>query len=863
MVTSRPGTGSFASSQILGDDGDVDELPNVSYTFDLEGLEAAPDIEEIEDALHAIAGVRARIVFPKHTAWISAPSIVKPEQIVAVFTTFGVEAMMTETSEDRYLHDSRSRGRRRRSQRRRSKLMTRPSWRLRRQQEEEDRAAERARAAGYFDVEASEAGRIHSDEEPEDVLFTSRDLVTRARLYVALILGIPIIAINYNPDWQFPWWQWVTVAMSAPVVLWSAWPFHRALVGGVRRGLVALDGASAVAILAAYAWSASMVVFTDAGAVGWTSPPKWFAIQHGTIAEGELFLDVACGMTILLLVGRLLTMRSRISLLDLIDARRPNPHSLVKVARRGRKSPNDPFETLPLQEVNVGDDVLVEPGDIVPVDGSVIGGSAIIAPGAVGGTQKAGDEVNPGSQVFAGTRTIEGRIKVRVARTGHGTRMAATRRWVAAATRHQNRATMLSTRTAALLIPTALTLAVVDFVLWWMIGGNMNAAFATALAVLASVAPVALALSTALAVRHGIEALARHGIMMRDGRVIRRLDSVDTVVFNRLGTLTEDQMSVQAVTEEEGENPELLLRVAGALVVDSDHPVSRAIVHAARESRDRDTEDESVVPHFIQASRVEITEDGAFTGMVELPVPDESGAVTTRPVEAMLWRPRTMSELPAGRLSRAVAAGGTPVLVRWRGRDRGVITLTDTLRPDGPAAIDDLEELGLETMMLSRDAYPVARRFADRLGLDYVLAGISPGRKPHAVRGVRNRGSTVAMVGDESVLDTIKVADVGVLMGPTETLNLIHGESVTARRNPDHGVDVVILRHDVSAVPQMLNLSRRICRIVDRNIIFAWAYNVVAVLASMAGLLHPMAATVLMLGSSVFIETQSNRVRRF
>ena len=862
MVTNRPGTGSVASSQMILDDADADELPNVSYTFDLEGLEAAPDIEDIEDALHAIPGVRVRMVFPKHTAWISAPSNVAPGQIAAVFAQFGVTATMTETSADRYLHDPRSRGRRRRSQRRRGKL-TRPSWRLRRQQEEEDKAAERARAAGFFDDEPNEVGRSPHDEEPEDVLFTSRDLVTRARLYVALLFGLPIIVVSYNPDWQFPWWQWVAVIMAAPVVVWSAWPFHRALVGGVRRGLTALDGASTVAIVAAYLWSLSMLIFTDAGAVGWTSRPKWFAIQHSTIYEGELFLDVACGMTILLLFGRLMTMRSRVSILDLIDDRRPDPHSLVTVARRGRTSPNDPYETLPLQEVNVGDDVIVEAGEVIPVDGSVIGGAAVIAPGAVGGTGKPGDEVNPGSTVFAGTRNVEGRIKVRVARTGHGTRMAATRRWVAAATHHQNRATMLSTRTAALLIPTTLTLALVDFALWWMITGNLNASFATALAVLASVAPVALALSTALAVRHGIEASARHGIMLRDGRIIRLLDSVDTVMFNRLGTLTEDQMAVQDVTAAEGENPELLLRVAGALVIDSDHPVSQAIVHAARESRDRGTEDQSVVPHFIQASRVEITEDGSFTGLVELPVADEAGTLATRPVEAVLWRPRTMSELPTGRLSRAVAAGGTPLVVRWRGRDRGVITLTDTIRPDAPAAIDDLEELGLETMMLSRDAYPVARRFADRLGLDYVLAGVAPGRKPHAVRSVRTRGATVAMVGDESVLDTIRVADVGVLMGPTETLNLVHGESITARHNSDHGVDVVILRHDVSAVPQMLNLARRVCRIIDRNILFAWSYNIVALLASMAGLLHPMAATVLMLGSSVFIEAQSNRVRRF
>ncbi|WP_460490753.1 HAD family hydrolase, partial [Corynebacterium nasicanis] len=250
--------------------------------------------------------------------------------------------------------------------------------------------------------------------------------------------------------------------------------------------------------------------------------------------------------------------------------------------------------------------------------------------------------------------------------------------------------------------------------------------------------------------------------------------------------------------------------------------------------------------------------EGRFRGLVDLPLRARDGTVTVTQVEAVLWRPRTMSQL-RGRLAAAVVSGGTPLVVRWKGKDRGVISLHDNVKPDAEDAVEQLEQLGIETVMLSRDTYPVARRYADRIGISQVLAGIAPGRKPHTVRAVHTQGATVGMVGDVSVLSSLRVADVGILMGDSDTRDEV--DHIAHSGHPD--VDIIVLRRDVSAIPDLIAQSRRVCRIIDTNIIFAWTYNGIALLASVAGVLHPMAATVLMLGSSLLIEARSNSARTF
>ncbi|AKK10274.1 heavy metal translocating P-type ATPase [Corynebacterium uterequi] len=824
---------------------------NISYAFDLVGLNSAPDVADVEDALEALPGVRARIIFPEKRAYITAPEDVGPSKLTGVMDRFGIAATLTDSSLRRRISGGSALDAEDDAER-----LRRVPWQLRRHLVEEARAAEEARRAGF--LREYDARRRDTVEGADgDVLYTSRRLLAPWRLILAIILTVPVILVSYTTHLQFPGWQWMALACSTPVVSVCAWPFHRALAGGVRRGITALDGASALAIIVAYLWSAAMMFFTPAGEIGWQSTPTWFAFNHSTIDDGELFLDVACVMTVVLLGGRLLTMRTRTSLIDEMIADHPKPQDVVTIARPKRAGGAHGQSTrVPLQEVNVGDDVVVTTGQVIPVDGAIIGGSCAIDPGLVDSGVKSGTTVKVGDYVYAGERNTGGRIKVRVDKTGHQTRMAAIHRWVEEANYRQNTASMLSTRSASYLLPIALAVAVVDFLLWYLVSNNLNASVATALAVLAAIAPVALAISPSLAIRHGIESAARKGIMLRDGQIVRSLSNVDTVIINRLGTLTTSEITVENVVAERGENPELILRVAAALAMESDHPASAAIVKAARASRDRELSTaESDIPHWINASRLAITEDGTFTGMIELPVVDGDGDVVTRQVDAKLWRPRTMSDL-TGRLGVAVASGGTPMVVGWLGKDRGVILLHDTVREDAEEGIAKVESQGVETIMISRDAYPVSRSFADRIGIDQVLAGIAPGAKLKAVRMANAHGASVAMVGDISVLPTMKAADVGILLGPTEALDLVN-------RRHASGVGVIMLPESVTALADLLAHVRRICRIVDGNIIISWVYNGLAVAAAISGLLNPMVATLLMVGSSWLIEHRSNLLRTF
>ncbi|MCH6197130.1 HAD family hydrolase [Corynebacterium mastitidis] len=830
----------------------------ISFSFELSGLDDAPEIAPMERALEELPGVRARIVYASSMAWVTAPEGTTPHRVVEVLGRFGVEAVLTDGSLRRqslYRDDPGEQSPRRPRPPQRGKQE-------RRRAESDRRALERARAAGFFRPDAAwptpEAGSHGAEpyRRDRDVLYTARDLITTPRLIVALLFTVPVVVLSYFTEVQFSGWQWLCALMSVPVVTWCAWPFHRALAGGVRRGAVALDGASSIAILGAFAWSVGTLVCTPAGHLGWQGTPDVFALTAQRFNEVELFFDVACGTTLLLLGGRKLSIQARSSLLDDLAVQRVDPQSQVMLVSHNRATGQPVTEEVPVSEINVGDDILVQPGQRIPVDGVVIGGSSEVRPGVVETVLPSSGGVVPvavDSPVRAGAINLHHRIKVRVQRTGHRTRIAGVERWVSGVNAVQNTAVMLSTRSARLLIPAALSVAALSFAAWMLGTGNPALAFGTALAVLACVAPAALALSSALALRLGVETAARHGMLLREGAVMRRLQGVDTVIFNRVGALSHSAMTVETVTADAGENPELVLRVAAALCLESEHTASRAIVHAARQARDHDAGGD--IPHWIDVNHAHIDEDGTFHAQIELPVRDEAGVYHGRQVSASLWRPHDLSEL-GGRLADAAFSGGTPLVVRWAGRDRGVISLHDTVREDAAEAIGRLESMGLETMMLTRDAYPVGRRFARRLGISRVLAGISAARKPYAVRGVHIRGARVAMVGDSSVSDCLKVADVGILING-------EGQLDKASRSESTGADVVLLRRDVSAIPQLMALARKVCTVVDRNILFAWGYNAVAVVASVAGLLHPMAATVLMLAASLVIEGASNSVRKY
>lgn len=815
-----------------------------SFAFELHNLPSASSIGEVEDALNELDDVDVRIVYPTSMAWVTAGRAVDPTIIVDRFQDFGIHASLTDSSLRRRLAwsdvEERRYGRSVRRHHRRTRAIG-MSGRLRRQIEEEERANELARQSGFMD-----RGKVvrTTPTAPAEVLFTARALLTKERFIVALLFSLPVLLVSYFPQLQFDYWQWTLIFLSAPVVFYSAWPFHRAMLGGVRRHTSALDAASSVAVLLAWAWSVAMIVFTDVGDPTHRSNPQWVSLDPTRFEDGALFFDVACGMTVLLVGGRLFSLKTRASYLEQLSRYKLDPGTLVTVVRKNRKTGEVKQVDIPIQKLNVGDDILVEPGEIIPVDGSVIGGSSVIDATALG--------ISPytakvHSKVYAGCINETKRLKIRVHNTGHRTWLAAIYRWVRAAARHQNESDGLAIKTASFLVPTSLIIAAADFAMWALITNNLNQAFATALAVLGCVAPVALAVSASLATRLGIENAARRGVLINEAEDVHALDQIEAVIFNRVGTLSAGEMVVETVTADRGEDPDLVIRVAGAVAMESDHPVSRALVRAARESRDK-AADKSI-PSWIEASHFRFDEDGNFHAMIELPITNPSGETEKRTVEALLWRPRNLSQLD-GRLAAAAVSGGTPIVVRWKGKDRGVITLYDHAKDDANEAVDELESMGIETMMLSRDTYPVARRYGDYVGVSHVLAGIQPGDKPQAVRSVRSHGVNIAMVGDTSVNACFRVANLGILIGAMDTI-----DNPSALDHPQS--DIVLLEGNVAPIPWLFKFGRKLTRLIRYNMAFAWAYNVVAIIAACAGVLHPMIATVAMLGSSLVIEFRS------
>ena len=841
----------------LGATADPDEAERealyngrTSFAFELSGLENAAAIGEIEEALESLAGVHARIVYSSQMAWITALRNVEIAAIVEVFTAFGVTATLTESSlqrrlawsdveEGRYTRFSRQYTRRHRY------LAARLALRKKHMQEEQ-RNLEISRKAGFLD----HSERHAEYKEPIDVLFTAPTLVTRTRLFISLIFTLPVLWITYISGFQFDYWQWLLALFSLPVVSYGAYPFHRALAGGLRRGMSALDGASSVAILLAYTWSVIILLVTAVGDIDYRVQSEYNALGPSSFETSPLFFDVACGMTLFLLAGRLIVRRTRTSLLHELAQYKLPANATARVVTKKRTTGQIAEKDILVQKLNVGDDIIVPPGGIIPVDGTVIGGSSTIDASALG-LDPIVAKVN--GKVYAGCINGEKALKIRVASTGHRTWLAAVSRWVSTASINQHHSDALATKTASVLVPLAMLIAPVNFAVWALITNNVYQAFATTLAVLGCVAPVALAVSASVAMRQGIEHAARRGVLIRTASTIRQLDQVDTIIFNRVGALSEGEMNVETVTADRGENPDLVLRVAGALALESDHPVSRALIRAARESRDQSFDDS--IPGWIEVNHFEVDELGNFMGMVEIPFQTATGKTEMRTVEATLWRPRNLSDL-TGRLAAAAVSGGTPLVVRWKGKDRGVITLHDDAKADATWSVDELEAMGIETMMLSRDTYPVARRYGDLVGVSHVLAGIQPGNKAQTVRSVHNHGATVAMVGDDSVNTCFKVASVGILLGAMNSLSSPAALEQTA-------ADVVILGSHTSPIPWLFAGARRLNRLIKTNFFLAWTYNGVAMVAACAGILHPMLATVLMLASSIFIELRSTKGRTF
>lgn len=651
------------------------------------------------------------------------------------------------------------------------------------------------------------------------------------RLWGSLALTVPVAALSMIPALQFPYWQWVALALATPVAVWGAWPFHRAAWLNLRHGAVTMDTLISLGVVASFGWSLYALFFGGAGMPGMHMS---FALL-GTPGEGgdELYLEVASAVTVFMLAGRVFEARAKQRSTAAISA-------LLELGARDASVLRDGVEVrVPVSRLVVGDRFVVRPGEQVATDGRVVEGRSAIDASLVTG-ESAPVEVGPGDEVVGATLNAGGRLVVEATRVGADTELATMARLVEEAQSGKADVQRLADRVSAVFVPIVLVLAVVALAGWLLAGAPVEAAFTAAVATLVIACPCALGLATPMALLVGTGRGARLGILIRGAQVLESTRKVDTVVLDKTGTVTSGRMSLADVVPADGVDRAELLRFAAAAESGSEHPVGRAIVAGAATAADPPASDSPAAESFT-------AEPG---GGVQAVVDGRLVVVGRRDWLAEAWGLTLPTPLAAARADLE-AAGRTVVAVGWDGAARGILAVADGVKPTSRDAIAALRNLGLRPVLLTGDHAQVARAVAAEVGIDDVHADVRPAGKADVIRALQAEGRVVAMVGD-GVNDAVALAtaDLGIAMGS--------GTDAAIEAS-----DLTLVRDDLAAVGDAIRLSRRTLRTIKQNLFWAFAYNAGAIPLAMLGLLSPVLAGAAMAASSAFVVGNSLRLRRF
>jgi Cu+-exporting ATPase len=738
--------------------------PRSQVELTLGGMTCASCAMRIEKRLNRLAGVSATVNYATERARVDYPDSLNPAELVAAVEAAGYTAALPARGEH-----------------------------------------------------AGEAEPAAADADPTHAL--------RTRLVISTLLSLPVLALAMVPALQFSNWQWLSLTLAAPVVVWGALPFHRAAWANLRHASATMDTLISIGTLAAFGWSLWALFIGDAGQPGMKMPFA-LTVERGA-GTNEIYLEVAAAVTVFILAGRYFEAR----------AKRRSGSALRALLQLGAKDVavlRDGVERrIPVEQLVIGDRFVVRPGEKIAIDGVVEEGSSAIDASLLTG-ESAPVEVRPGNAVVGATVNAGGRLVVRVTRVGADTQLAQLARLVTEAQNGKAPVQRLADRVAAVFVPVVIALAVGTLGFWLGVGAGAATAFTAGVAVLIIACPCALGLATPTALLVGTGRGAQLGIFIRGPEVLESTRRVDTILLDKTGTVTSGQMTlIEAVTAGVAEAE--VLRLVGAVEDASEHPIGRAIARLARERAGSLPTLESFANH------PGLGVEGVVEGLTVLAGRAELLAARS------LALPTALEEAFAA----AGAAGHTPILAGWDGEVRAVLIVADAVKPTSPEAVARLRGLGLRPVLLTGDNERSARTVASAVGIDEVISEVLPAEKVAVIRRLQGEGRVVAMVGD-GVNDAAALAqaDLGLAMGT--------GSDVAIEAS-----DLTLVRGDLRTAADAIQLSRRTLATIKMNLFWAFAYNVAALPLAAAGYLNPLIAGAAMAFSSVLVVSNSLRLLKF
>ncbi|MGO1975598.1 heavy metal translocating P-type ATPase [Brachybacterium tyrofermentans] len=651
-------------------------------------------------------------------------------------------------------------------------------------------------------------------------------IALRQRLIGSIVLSVPVIAMAMIPALQFTYWQWLSLALAAPVIIWGAWPFHKAAWANLKQGAATMDTLISMGTSAAFLWSLYALFLGTAGMPGMTHPFELTISPSDGAAT--IYLEVGAGVTMFLLAGRYVEKRSKRQAGAALRALLEMGAKEVSVLRDGQE------RTIPARDLVVGDEFIVRPGEKIATDGVIIAGTSAVDVSMLTG-ESVPAEVAEGDAVTGATVNAGGRLLVRATRVGGDTQLAQMAKLLEEAQTGKAEVQRLADRISGIFVPIVLVIAVVTLTVWLLLGFPVTAGFTAAVAVLVIACPCALGLATPTALLVGTGRGAQMGVLIKGPEVLESTRTVDTVVLDKTGTVTTGKMTLVDVVTDHGADRAEVLRMAGAVEDSSEHPIAQAIATGA-------TQETGVLP--------------APSTFENVPGQGVHGTVEGRSVlvgrETLLADAQmVLSPEVAAAKAEAEGQGRTVVTVGWDGAARGILVVADAVRPTSAEAVAQMVELGLTPVLLTGDNETVARQIAAEVGIDEVIAEVLPAQKVDVVTRLQGEGRIVAMVGD-GVNDApaLAQADLGLAMGT--------GTDVAIEAS-----DITLVRGDLRSAVDAIRLSRRTLSTIKVNLFWAFAYNVAAIPIAALGMLNPMLAGAAMAFSSVFVVGNSLRLRGF